>query len=525
MSTQELVHDAENRELSADVREATAAVRGGLLLIAAKIVHVVAGFGLYFFLLMFFTRTLGEIAGTVAFGVWGTTFSIINPLNMTFAAGTLQLVSRLAASRGAQFEGIFREVRRAQVLLVAACFVVFELSAPLIAARLLNDASYTPYLRLGACIPVFYALRALYQGYLNGVRRFSAQAWLDIGASSFRMLFVLIAAALGFGALGGVVGFVASAVLMWAVAALWIRPQQAAAAAPIGLRQLYGFQAKVMLLTLATYALTSVDLIAVKALAAADPSVADRYAGYYTAAQRLGQVPMSLVVALIYVMFPYVAKGGDDGRAPEISGVIRQGLRTMLLLLVPVTAVLAANSLETLSLVFSSIPRTLAEAGDPPDLASAPFVYLAVAYSAYALLLAGGTLLTAGGRPGVSLWIMLGTLGFCALAARLLTPELGPPGAALSVAVGFSMGFVASAVFLLRFHGACLPWKSAGRILLCGALVYAVGLALPTRGIRLVLEDVCLLGLFGVLILLLRETSLREFLDVGRALLGRSKTR
>ena len=44
-------------------------VRGGLLLMAAKLTHIAAGFGLYAFLLVILVDSLGAVEGTAAFGV------------------------------------------------------------------------------------------------------------------------------------------------------------------------------------------------------------------------------------------------------------------------------------------------------------------------------------------------------------------------------------------------------------------------------------------------------------------------
>src|SRR6185503_706650 len=283
-------------------------VRGGLLLMVAKLSHIATGFGLYVFLLVILVDSLGAVEGTAAFGVWGTIFAVVNPINMMFATGALQMVSQLAASRGTEFSGIFYRAAGTQFVVGLAVFAALQVATPWIARDLLHDLKYAPYLRLAAAIPLFYGVRALYQGYLNGVRRFAAQAWIDIGASLSRMLFVLGGAALGFGVFGSIGGFALAAALMLVVAAVWVRPPHERGVRPVGAGALLSFQGKVMLATLATYYLTTFDLLAVKAFASPDPAVADRLAGYFTAGQRLAQIPMTLVVALVYVMFPLIAK-------------------------------------------------------------------------------------------------------------------------------------------------------------------------------------------------------------------------
>jgi O-antigen/teichoic acid export membrane protein len=501
-------------------------VRGGLLLMAAKLTHIATGFGLYVFLLAILVDSLGAVEGTAAFGVWGTVFAVVNPINMMFATGALQMVSQLAASRGAAFGGAFYRTAATQLIVGLAAFVALQLAAPWIARDLLHDPSYAPYLRLAAIIPLFYGVRALYQGYLNGVRRFAAQAWIDIGASVSRMLFVLGGAAVGYGVYGSIGGFAAAAILMLVVTAAWIRPPHDRDARPVGAGALFSFQSKVMLATLATYYLTTVDLLAVKAFVSSDPVVADRLAGYFTAGQRLAQIPMTLVVALVYVMFPLIAKQAGTADTEAGARVLKLGMRTMLLLLVPATVILASTAEESLLLVFPSIARTMAETGDTAAVVAWPFQLLVLGYVLYSFLLTATTLITADGRPGAALVVVAATL----VLARLFTWQgalaFGPAGAAVGIGAAWLLGSVAAAALLLRRYGALVPAASVVRIAVCGALVWAASAAVPAEGPMLLVKDAALALLFVLAALATREVTAAELRKlVGAALPRRAGAR
>jgi O-antigen/teichoic acid export membrane protein len=482
-------------------------VRGGLLLMAAKLAHIGTGFGLYVFLLAILVDSLGAVEGTAAFGVWGTVFAVVNPINMMFATGALQMVSQLAASRGAAFGNVFYRAAGTQLAIGLAAFLALQLATPWIAADLLHDPAYAPYLRLAAVIPLFYGIRALYQGYLNGVRRFAAQAWIDIGASVSRMALVLGGSALGFGVYGAIGGFAAAAILMLFVTAIWIRPPHDRDRRPVGASALLSFQGKVMLATLATYYLTTVDLLAVKAFVSTDPVVADRLAGYFTASQRLAQIPMTLVVALVYVMFPLIAKQAATADRAAGARVLKLGMRTMLLLLVPATVILASTAEESLLLVFPSIARTMAETGDTAAVVALPFQLLVLGYMLYSFLLTATTLITADGRPGVSLVIVAATL----VLARLFTWQgalaFGPAGAAVGISAAWLLGGIASAVLLLRRYGTLVPASSAVRIAFCGALVWVASAAVHVEGPMLLVKDAALVSLFVLAAVATREIS------------------
>lgn len=494
-------------------------VRGGLLLMLAKLVHTIAGFGLFFFLAAAFQRAMGG-DGTAAFGIYGTLLVVINPLNMMFAQGTLQLVSRTVASRpDADPAAVFRACARVQVPFVLGFVVLFQLAVPTIARDFLNDPSYVPGLRLGGVIPLFYAVRCLYQGYCNGTRRFREQSWIDMGSSILRMLLVLGGAALGFGALGALAGFVVASAVMMLVAIVWIRPSAAdVSAARVDARSLFGFQGKVLGVTLVTFFLMSLDQVAVKALAHPDPEVTDRLAGYFTGSQKIAQIPWGIVSALVWVLFPLVAESASREKQRE---TLRQGFRLVLLLLVPVCAVLMSTAHETFGLVFASTARRAIEVGDPLSVVSGPLQVMAVGYLVYGLLIVATMLLTAQGRAGTTLLIMGGTLVLCRLLTTRWVVDHGPMGASAGSAVAWTVGLAAAMGVLVRSHGAILSGLSLVRILLAGAAVVGVASVVPGEGLMLLPRDALLGVTYLAAVMLLGELRPSELTGLLGALRGR----
>ena len=492
-------------------------VRGGAILFVAKLTHVVAAFGLYFFLAILLTRSLGNVAGAAAFGVWGAVLSIINPINMMFVIGTQQAVSHFTARGGGAATGAFWACTRAQVILVLGSLAAFQILTPQIAQWRLNDVSYVPYLRLGSLIFVFYGAKSLYQGYLNGRQRFTLQSWLDIGSSLARLVLVLGAVALGWGIMGALGGFIASAVLLTLAAACLVRPARAHGPA---VRSVFAFQGKVMVMALLVNFLMSVDIQAVAAWSAAAPEVAQRYAGYYTGAQKLAQVPYSLIMALSALLFPLIAAQASNPDPAMPAGIVRQGMRALLLFLVPCVAILAATHEASMRLVFPSLARAAAEAGDPASVFAAPLACLAVAYGAFSIFMLGTAIMTAGGRPGLALLTVAGTLILSDALAIHLTRSMGPTGAALGVAGAWLVGLTLVVVYLLRRYGTVVRPLSAARIVACGGAVYLVGSAVPATGISLLVLDAGLGLLFILLILVTQELGRAEIVRVLGALPG-----
>lgn len=497
----------------------TSIVRGGLLLMLAKLVHVLAGFGLFFFLAEILQRSLGN-EGTAAFGIYGTLLVIINPLNMMFAQGTLQLVSRTVASRpDLDPAAVFRACARVQLPFVLGILALFQCAAPFIAESYLNDASYTTGLRIGGAIPLFYAVRCLYQGYCNGTRRFREQSWVDMGSSILRMVLVLGGAAAGFGAIGALLGFVAAALIMMVVAMVWIRPAAGPRVEHIELRRLFSFQGQVLAITLGTFFLMSLDQLAVKALGHSDPAVTDRLAGYFTGNQKIAQIPWGIITALVWVLFPLMADGSADKQRQLAT--LRQGFRLVLLLLVPVCAILFSTADETYALVFASTARRAVQAGDPLSLVSGPLQVLSIGYLIFGLLSMATMLITAQGRAGTTLWIIATTLGLCHLATRALVVEFGPVGAAWGSAGSWTIGLVAALAVLARSHGAIVSGRSVLRILLAGGVVCVVAELVPGSGWMLLPRDALLGLVYVAAIVALRESTPAEWRGLVLAARGR----
>ena len=487
-------------------------VRGGLLLMLAKVVHTIAGFGLYFFLSAIMDWSMGG-AGIAAFGIYGTALVVINPLNMMFAQGTLQLVSQMVASHPGEPDAVFRACARLQVPFALAFLALFQLAVPSIAEHWLNDPAYEPILRVGGLIPFFYAVRCLYQGYCNGTRRFREQSWIDMGSSTLRMGLVLTGAALGYGALGALMGFVAASAVMMVAAMIWIRPARGGPAAALDVAQLLVFQGKILAVTLVSFYLMSLDQLAVKALADADPNVTNRLAGYYTGNLKIAQIPWGIITAIVWVLFPLVAGGAGDRVRQRAT--LRQGFRLVLLLLAPVCVVLSTTAHETYALVFAgNAMRAVSDFGDPLAVVSGPLEVLAVGYFIFGLLVVATMLITAQGRAGTSLLIMSATLALGLVFTRALVVEHGPVGAAAGSALAWTLGLAAAALVLARSFGAFVPGASLVRIALASGAVWLASLVIPGEGVALLAKDALLAVVYGVAILLMREVTLGEIREI-----------
>lgn len=467
-------------------------------LLTAKIVFVAAGYAIYV--------GLSRLLAPAQFGTFLVVNSSVAVLNAVFITGSIQTVSRFVAQAPENAGGTLRTALWFHVALAGGLSALYFLAAPLIASSL-NDPQLVPYLRVSALIPLAYAFYATMIGYANGMRWFGQQAGFDMSFSSVKLVLVVGLAALGYGAFGAVAGFAAASILI--LLASWYvigRPAlNAAGASAVSSSTIARYEITVMAHVGLTNLLMQLDLLMVKALSAGqDASVA---AAMYGSAAKLAQIPYSLLVALNFLIFPYIARSTAQASSHETAGYIRQALRLGAALIVGPTIVLAVLSSQAVALVFGA---RYAEAAPALQL-------LVCGYIAFSLLTMAATVINGSGRPVVSLVITGATVVAQATLGRLLIPVEGTMGGALASSGAYLGGFVVATAYLGARFGQVIPWASFARI---GAAVLVVAAAArsPIGAMPVMIAAPALGVAYLLTLVLLREWNVAEV----RAAIGRA---
>ena len=469
-------------------KSGTNLLASGSALMGAKVVFVIAGYALY--------AALSRLLSPADFGTFLVVNSTVAVLNAVFVTGTIQAVSRFVAMSPESAAGTLRSVLRLQTLLATVAGGAYLAAAPLIAS-VLGDPSLTNYLRISAVIPIAYAFYAVFIGYANGRRWFGAQAGFDVGFSTLKLALVVGLPWAGFGVFGAVAGFSLASLLILAGAWLVIGR---AALTPGGegrsASEIFRYQIAVVGHVAVTNLLMQTDLLMVKALfREGDASAA---AGLYGAAVKLAQIPQSILVALNFLIFPYIARATASSSGVEAAPYVRQALRVGLTLTAGPAVVLAVLAPGALALVF----------GPAYTAAAAALTLLAIGYVALALLTMATTILNGAGRPVTSLMISLGALAVLAVLARLWIPSHGLSGGAAASASGYALGLTAALAVLAQRFGLPIPGSTVARVAVaCGVIVFASRLIGPLS----ILVSAPALGVLYLLVLfVLREWRLDE---------------
>ena len=422
-------------------------------LLAAKIVFVIAGYAIYV--------GLSRLLVPAHYGIFLVVNSAVGVINAVFVSGSIQTVSRFVSQTPSLATGTLNTALRLNLLLAGGLSALFFLAAPLLAG-LLNDAGLSPYLRVAAVIPLAYAFYAAMIGHANGLRRFHVQAGFDMAFSLVKVSLVVGLPWLGYGAFGAVAGFSIAAVTIL-VAAWFVIAQPAqreGSASSTTATTMMRFEAAVMGHVGLTNLLMQLDLLMVQSLTPG--SGANFASALYGSAAKLAQIPYSVLVALNFLIFPYIARSADQASPAETAGYIRQALRLGVALATGPAIVLMFLSAGAVGLVF----------GVRYVEATGVLETLSIGYIAFSLFTLTATILNGMGRPLVSLGIAAGTVAIQAALAALLIPRFGIEGAALASSLAYVFGFAAATMYLWRRFGPVLPWATLARVAIATAVVF-----------------------------------------------------
>jgi O-antigen/teichoic acid export membrane protein len=479
---------------------ARVAGRGTVYITAAKLWFLVSGYGINF--------VLPRLMTPDEFGQYKVVVGIVSVINAVVITGTYQTVSKFVSQEPAQAGAVKRAALRLQLLVGGGASLGFLALAPVI-SHYLRDVRLTGLFRIASLIILAYAFYAVFTGYLNGQRRFPTQAALDAGYSTMKLAFILLLVVMGFGVAGGVSGFALAA-----AAVLGLSMLAAGRADVVGSMRagtLFSFQAYLLVFTLVLNLLQKVDLILIKALSSADATAASENAAYYAAALDLANVTYQVVISATFVVFPLVSKSTFAADGDRTRVYIATTVKYTLIVMAVVATLFSANASEVLHVVY----RQAYQAGGP--------ALQVVSYGMllYGLLIICTTIITASGRPRVSIIIGVAALAASAVLNWALIPRYGIAGAAMGTTAAMAVGACAGMAYLIRRFGRFASWTSLARIVGCAAVIYAISIAIPLHTRLGTLVKLSALGIGYVGLLIASRELTREDLKLVAGILGR----
>ncbi|MBI4450640.1 oligosaccharide flippase family protein [Candidatus Woesearchaeota archaeon] len=448
------------------------AARGAVYLTIANAVFLIASYALYLI--------LGRTLDIESFGRFGIIIAITSIIDLVLMFGMIQATSHFVAASPDNVEGVKRAALRLQLCAAGIAFAVFlALAYPL--SLVFRDELLLGPLLLVSPLIIVQAAFSVYEGVLNGQRRFRDHALFITFYSLARLALVVGLVKSGFGISGAVVGMVLASVLSTGfIVPLTGRMQQSE---NVPWKPLLNYAVPICFYMIATHTALNIDLFFLKALT---PAI---NAGYYTAAQTMSRIPYYATMALSMVAFPLVSASIASKDVARTNRYIRKSLLYTLA---------AAGFIA--SMVSATAPALAALAyGEAYVQAAISLRILAAGMGLFALLYIMTTIINAK-HPKAAVRVMVVVLAVSVALNAVLVPRYGAFGAALSTASAMFLGVVLAGMVLSHRHGVLLGFGSLAKAAVATGAVYAIASIVPVKGFMLLAEYV-LLGIIYVCIL------------------------
>jgi stage V sporulation protein B len=508
--------------------KARTAGRGGIAVLGAKVFFLIVGFVQQ--------PLLRRAVGLSDFGGLAQALVVANTVNNVVIATGTQGVSRAVAGAPGHEPEALRAALRVHVPIALVVAAAMAVGAP-IYARFENATDVVLPLLVLAMVALLYGIYAPLIGYLNGTRRFTRQAALDVTFGTLRTIGLIgvgyaFAARGGSGVLGTTLGWVAAAACIVPLAA---RSTGFGASVPRGtplppgvfapgkylgiLLPIAGAQLCTNLLLQIDIALLGrflSDTAGAAAGVGADPeaqrSAVKAWIAIYKECQTFAFLPYQLLFSVTLILFPMLARARAEGDEAAVKTYVARGAR------------LAAIFAGLLVCIIVAMPESMlyfAYGKDAPQGADV-LRTMVLAQGAFTMLGIATTVLTSLGRERAAALVTLGAVIAVAASCAILVPGAAFGHAQLvrsaeATAGALVVSLVVGGVLVRGHAGAFVPPATAVRVLVAVAACTALGFVMPCFG-RLVTPVVALL-IAGVYVALLVATR-----EVGRADLAMLKS-
>jgi O-antigen/teichoic acid export membrane protein len=455
--------------------------RGTFLLMAAQGVLMLSGYALNVFLARHF--------GPEQYGVYGVVMAVLVWVELFVINGVPTAMQKFLAETPARAAAWIRLGRRMQLGYALLILALFVATVPLIGANF-DDPNFKKFLWIAALDILLYGLYWFYLGVHSGLHRFESQATIiaSYGLSKVTCCIGLIL--LGTGIDGALIGnFLGSAAGLVIGAALLQRAHLPQTNEAEHYSSLIKFAVPIVLYTLSNNALLYIDLIFVKKFL---PPVA---AGHYTAAATIARVPYFIFLGLTATVLPALSRTLAQEDLEASRRLLRQTLRLLFGLLIPVLALVLANAAEIVELLYTAVY----------DHSTPILRLLILGIAMYTLLVVLSTIMSADGYANRALQINLFAAVMDILLCLLLVPKCGTQGAALATLLAATVGTFVAGILVLKRFGSILPWGSLLRAIIAGGAILGLAVWWQTAGVILLIELIVLVGLYFFVLYVLGE--------------------
>jgi len=442
----------------------------------AQLVFMASGYLIHF--------GLGRMLGPELYGVYGVMLSLITITTIVLTSGIPQAVSKYV-SEGKDPEAVRKTALKIQMVFAGIFFIAYLLLADYIALGL-NDSSLVWLVRLTSIVLIPYAFYSIYQGYLNGLKKFGSQAKLTVLYSLAKVAGVFAFVLIGLKVAGAIIGFATASLIAGLAAFALFRKSSKN---NFESKKLISFAIPVSIIALATTAITSIDVLAVKAFTTSIDT------GYYAAASVISKVILVLVAPMTVTLFPSISTSISKNYIRLTRAYITKSIRYTLMFLAPIAVLFFSTSSELISLIYTS---SFIQGGEALQI-------LAVGITLFSLFSILSAIISGSGKPHITMLILLSAVTLDIILNILLVPNIGITGAAWATTLSSLVAFMLSGIYVAKRFRVLADFKSVIRIGLASAITFYASSFINFSGIFLIAEYIILGGIYFAVLFILRE--------------------
>lgn len=430
---------------------------------------------------------VGRFLGPSGYGIYVVILEMLVILQLMLNSGVPVVASKLISEKNLEDEAVKRTSMKVQGVFAIILFVLYFFSADLIAS-LLNDSSLSQYIKISSVMILFYAGYSLTDGFLNGLRDYFHQAVISILNSLGKVALIFLFLMLGFSIKGAVLGF-SVAPVVGLMAGLYFTGF-IKSGEDVKFSEIMNFSFPLVIASLMLMPIKTVDVFFVKALVEAEDSV-----GFYAAASILANILILSMEGISRSVFPAISHSTSKKLIETTKRHISLTLRYSLLSMLPLALLMSASSNDLITLFFS---EAYAPAGEPLGILSIGLLF-------FSFFLLTTRVITASGKPNLTLFFCVITLLLNVGMNYILIPLIGIIGAAVATAIACLIGLILSALYIYREFGVLMPLFSFIRITSASVLVYAICLFTHPSGLLLIPYYVLLAAIYLLVLKLVKE--------------------
>ena len=472
---------------------ARTAGRGGVAVLGAKVFFIVVGF--------IQQPLLKLVVGLADFGGLAQALVVSNTVNNVVVASATQGVSRAVAGAPGREEQVLRVALRVHVPLALGIALLTALAAPLYAS-FEGASDVVPPLLVLAGVALFYGLYAPLVGYINGRKRFTTQAGLDVTFAALRTIGLV---GVGYlfvkrgqsGVLGTTVGWVVAAacIVPLALRATGIGKPREAAAQDRGVptaRAYLWILLPIAGVQLCTNLLMQIDIallgrflahgahgaIGIIDEASARRDAVKQWVAIYKECQTFAFLPYQLLFSITLVLFPMLARAKAEGDDAAVRNYVVRGSRLGGIACGLLVGVVVAMPESLLSFAYGR-----ADAARGADTLR----MLALGQASFAMLGIATTILTSLGRERISALLTLGAVAVVATSCWALASGADFGHAQLlrtatATAIALSASIAVAGMVVRAQTGGFVPLLTMLRVGVALGACIALGFFMPCVG-------------------------------------------